>query len=51
MHNKIYHVEAFAVGLAVAAEAVGGVRIVVDLHARCLVVMERAVQAAVFVCF
>ena len=44
VHNKVDHVQAFAVGLAVGRKAVGRMGFIIDLQAWGLVFMERAMQ-------
>jgi hypothetical protein len=51
VHNKVDHVQAFAVGLAARGKAVTGLRFIVHLHARGFIVMERAMQSEVFIRF
>lgn len=44
VHDKVNHIQAFAVGLAVGRKAVGRMRFIIDLQAWGLVFMERAMQ-------
>ena len=46
VHDDVYHVKALPVGGAVGRKAVTGLRFVVHLHARGLVVMEGAIEFA-----
>jgi len=48
VHDEVDHVHAVAVGFAVAAEAVGGVGLGIDLHRRGVVGVEGATQHVVF---
>lgn len=43
VHHKIYHIQAFTVGFAIAAEAIHRTRFVVHLQARGFIFMERTV--------
>jgi len=49
VHHKVYHIQAFAVGLAVGGEAIRRVRFVVKLQALAFVVVERTLQSHVFI--
>ena len=51
VHDKINHIQAFAVGLAASLEAVNRASFLIDLHRGRFVVVERAADPAVFVWF
>ena len=51
VHDKINHIQAFAVGWAVGTKAVCRMGFVVNLHARCFIFMEGTAQAHMLIRF
>jgi hypothetical protein len=51
VHDKIYYIKAFAVGLAIGAKTVCRLGFIVNLHAWGLIIVERATDTVMFVGF
>lgn len=49
VHDKVNHIDAFAVGLAVAAETVAGIGLWIDLQTGCTVAMKGTTQTVVII--